>query len=127
LVKSLIALFRFLLATRRVEKILAKNRKANLDQQPVVTFIVPETFGAFMNQDDMMLMARSDSIYVEDQDITMNIQYLCSCGLPVYELLGKDLEFGCRHCDTICQTKGCEQCKTLMSVDYGSEEGDEEL
>jgi hypothetical protein len=115
------------LATRRVEKLLAKNRKANPDMQPTVTFFMPETIGAFLNQDDAMLMVRSDSIYVEDGDITMNIQYLCSCGLPVYELLGKDLEFGCRHCDTVCQVKGCEQCKTLMSVDYGSEEGDEEL
>jgi hypothetical protein len=83
--------------------------------------------GAFMNQDLAMLMHRVDSIYVEDGDVTMNIQYLCSCGLPVYELLGKDLEFGCQHCDSTCVKHDCEQCKTLMSVDYGAEERNEDL
>lgn len=90
-------------------------------QEPVVTIMVnPLPNGAFINIDETALLPRMDSVYVDDQDLTMNVQYLCACGLTVYELNGDNLEFGCIHCDSVCLLKGCERCKILMSVDFGA-------
>lgn len=105
---------------------MKKNQQNGFDDIDV-TVIGPLSSGAFMNQDAMMLMQRTDSIHVEDENVTMNIQYLCSCGLAVFELLGKGQEFGCPHCDSVCGIPKCKQCLKLMSVDYGAEESNEDL
>ena len=115
-----------MLATKRIEKLMSKSQQ-NSNIEPVVAFIDPLSAGAFMNQSGVVLTQRIDSIHVEEENVTMNIQYLCSCGLTVYELLGRDLEFGCPHCDSVCTTPKCQQCLKLMSVDYGAEESNEDL
>jgi hypothetical protein len=76
--------------------------------------------GAFINQVKAPLCYYIDSIYDEEIDFYINIQYMCACGEPVFKLLSDDFGFGCDHCDSICREEFCEVCYNLNSVDFGA-------
>lgn len=125
MLKSIIALFRIFKLMRSVSK-TAGIKTAN------ITIIdnsdsseAPLRSGAFINKDSNSLIQRSDSVYIEDEGISINIGYICACGLPVFELSGDDGEFGCAHCDSVCMQNECPSCTSLMLLDYGT--GEEEV
>jgi hypothetical protein len=88
-----------------------KEEEFNLGGKPV---------GFFMNQVKAPLEYYVDSIFDEEADYYIRVQYMCACGEPVFRSLSNDFGFGCDHCDSICQgEETCEECYNLFSVDFG--------
>lgn len=89
--------------------------------EPVVEereFFHGKAVGAFANQFDDNLDYYIHSVYDEETDYYIKIQYMCSCSEPVFNLLTNEY-FGCDHCDSVCEETLCELCYNLMSVDFG--------
>jgi hypothetical protein len=80
--------------------------------------------GVFFSKKGIPLEVYVDTIHDEEADIDFRIQYMCSCGLPVYRLVENEYGFGCLHCDSTCQVKDCDDCKYLYAADLGEEDAD---
>lgn len=96
--------------------------------EPVVE---PEEFnlggnpdGAFINQTRAPLEYYIESIFDEEADYYLRVQYICACGEPVFRLLADDYGFGCDHCDSVCAIPDCKNCYNLNSVDFGDPSAD---
>lgn len=71
----------------------------------------------------MPLRPYMDTMYDEEEGVTLFIQYVCACGCLDF-VAGNG--FACAHCDSVCKKKNCELCDKLNAVDYFAEEGDED-
>lgn len=88
-----------------------KEEEFNLGGKPV---------GFFMNQVKTPLAYYVESIFDEQENYYLRVQYMCACGAPVFASLSDEYGFGCDHCDSVCGAEEtCEECYNLFSVDFG--------
>ena len=75
--------------------------------------------GAFTNQTKAPLEYYIESVFDEEDDFYIRVQFVCACGEPVFKLLTDNFGFGCDHCDSLCSIPDCKSCYNLNSVDFG--------
>lgn len=95
----------------RLGTMLIKMELNRLKKQP---FKFPA--GPFYDAQPNSLSYMTSTIYDEEEDVELNVKYICSCDEYVYEM-GVDGSFACTHCDSVCTIKGCEVCQYLHSRD----------
>jgi len=93
-----------------------------LKRKPVLKELTGKPVGVFFSKRGTTLELYIDTMYDEEADVDFKIQYMCSCGLPVYRLKSDEYGFGCNHCDSECKVKDCDDCKYLYSADLGAED-----
>jgi hypothetical protein len=76
--------------------------------------------GPFSGDNGKSLSYMSTTMYDEEQDIELNVKYVCSCDEYVYEMRVEG-SFACIHCDSICKEKGCVICQALNDKDLWSD------
>lgn len=76
--------------------------------------------GPFYNQKRSNLSVMTNVIYDEEDDIEINVKYICSCDNYVYQM-NVDGSFACTHCDSVCTEKVCVVCESLNDKDLWSD------
>lgn len=72
-----------------------------------------------MNQVRTPLEYYVESLFDEEENYFVKVQYMCACGAPVFRSLNDTFGFGCDHCDSKCEDELCKECYNLFSVDFG--------
>lgn len=76
--------------------------------------------GPFYKANRNSLSYMTSTMYDEEEDIEINVKYICSCDEYVYEM-NVEGSFACIHCDSICKQKGCAICQALNERDLWSD------
>jgi hypothetical protein len=72
--------------------------------------------GPFFGAEQHSLSYMTTTMYDEEEDVEINVKYICSCDEYVYEMKVKG-SFACIHCDSVCKKKGCFICEALNEKD----------
>lgn len=99
----------------RLGEFLIKSEIKKLKSKPVHYPIGP-FFDA--NRDSLSYM--TSTMYDEEEDIELQVKYICSCDEYVYQM-NVEGSFACIHCDSICKEKACAICQALNDKDLWSD------
>ena len=72
--------------------------------------------GPFFGASQSSLSYMTNTMYDEEEDVEINVKYICSCDEYVYEMKVEG-SFACIHCDSICKEKNCLICEDLNEKD----------
>ena len=94
---------------------LVKSEIKRLKSKP---FLYPA--GPFYGSDQNSLSYMTSTMYDEEEDVEINVKYICSCDEYVYSMKAEG-SFACIHCDSECSFPNCLLCQSLRERDLWSD------